>query len=84
MSSCRKSASFRCEGKLGDYRLYALLSPHIANCGMGNTGWAGEFKAIPMMFASRLDCALALACSVALAEDVGGICGNLRRVAGPV
>jgi glucoamylase len=64
------------EGKLGDYRLYALLSPHIANCGMGNTGWAGEFKAIPMMFASRLDCALALACSVPWLRMSAGFAGT--------
>src|SRR6266446_5985848 len=27
------------QGNLRDYRLYALLSPHLANFGSGNTGW---------------------------------------------
>src|ERR1700731_3254626 len=28
-------------GQPSDYPLYALLSPHWANCGYGNTGWVG-------------------------------------------
>ena len=49
---------------LSDYRLYALLSPHLANWGRDNTGWVGDYKSVPMMFAERGDCALAFACSV--------------------
>ncbi|HEV3510514.1 MAG TPA: glucan 1,4-alpha-glucosidase [Candidatus Sulfotelmatobacter sp.] len=41
------------QGKLSDYRLYALLSPHLANCGNGNTGWVGDYKGFPMFFAER-------------------------------
>jgi glucoamylase len=52
------------QGKLGDYRLYALLAPHLANFGFGNTGWAGEYKGTRMLFAERGPCALALGCSV--------------------
>jgi len=48
---------------LRDYRLYALLAPHLANFGFDNTGWAGEYKGKPMLFAQRDSCALALACS---------------------
>jgi glucoamylase len=51
------------QGALSDYRLYALLAPHLANCGMGNTGWAGDYKGTPMLFAERNDSALAFACS---------------------
>src|SRR6267154_3323103 len=51
------------QGELSDYRLYALLSPHLANCGRGNTGWVGDYKGTPMLFAQRNDCALAFACS---------------------
>lgn len=41
------------QGKLSDYRLYALLSPHLANCGNGNTGWVGDYKGFPMFFAEH-------------------------------
>lgn len=49
------------QGKLADYRLYALLSPHLGNFGMGNTGWIGDYKGAPMCLAQRDDVALALA-----------------------
>ena len=49
------------QGSLRDYRLYALLSPHLANFGYGNTGWVGDYKGTPMLFAQRDGCALALA-----------------------
>lgn len=52
------------EGKLSDYVLYALLAPHIGNQGMGNNGWAGNFRGIPMLFAQREELVLALASSV--------------------
>ena len=51
------------QGTLSDYRLYALLSPHLANCGMGNTGWVGEYKGVPMLFAEHDGAALAFGCS---------------------
>ncbi len=51
------------QGSLGDYRLYALLAPHLANFGTGNTGWVGDYKGVPMLFADRGACALAFACS---------------------
>ena len=50
-------------GNLSDYRLYVLLSPHLGNHGVGNTGWAGDYKGGAMLFAEREDNALALACS---------------------
>lgn len=51
------------EGSIADYALFALLAPHLGNGGAGNTGWVGEFKGIPMLFAERDSTALALACS---------------------
>ena len=51
------------QGTLADYRLYALLAPHLANWGTENTGWVGDYKGTPMLFAQREDCALAFACS---------------------
>ena len=50
-------------GSLADYRLYALLSPHLANCGYGNTGWIGDYKGFPMFFAEHGGATLALASS---------------------
>src|SRR5216684_1729065 len=52
------------QGQLSDYHLYALLSPHLANCGYHNTGWVGDYKGLPMFFAERDDTALALGSSV--------------------
>jgi glucoamylase len=52
-------------GSVGDFRLYALLAPHIENHGYGNNGWTGTYKGVPMLFAQRGATALALACSTA-------------------
>ncbi len=60
------------QGQLSDYTLYALLAPHIGNQGMGNDGWAGAFRGIPMLFAQRNGVVLALACS---ASWTGRSCG---------
>src|ERR1700756_434975 len=62
-------------GKLSDYRIYALLAPHLANCGYGNTGWVGDYKGVPMLFAEREGSALALACSVPWGKRSVGFVG---------
>jgi glucoamylase len=49
------------QGRAADYGVYALLAPHIGNRGYGNTGWTGEYKGIPTLFAERNGTALALA-----------------------
>jgi len=60
------------KGALGDYRLFALLSPHVGNRGSGNTAWVGDYKGVPMLFARREGTALALACSAPwLARSAG-------------
>ena len=51
------------EGTPGDYHVYGLLSPHLANFGYGNDGWIGDYKGFPMLFAQRDGYALAFACS---------------------
>lgn len=48
----------------GPYRLHVLLAPHLGNRGAGNTGWLGDYKGRPMLFAERDGIALALAASV--------------------
>ncbi|MEO7457467.1 MAG: glycoside hydrolase family 15 protein [Gemmatimonadaceae bacterium] len=50
------------EGTLDDYRVFALLAPHVCNQGYGNDGWAETYKGVPMLFAQRQGVALALAC----------------------
>ena len=64
------------QGRLSDYRLYALLSPHLANYGTGNTGWAGDYKSVPMLFAEREGTALAFACSAPWLKMSAGFVGS--------
>ncbi len=71
------------QGTLADYRLYALLAPHLANCGAENTGWVGDYKGTPMLFAQRTECALAFACSAPWKKMAVGFAGIFRRMAGP-
>ena len=60
------------QGTLSDFRLYALLAPHLANRGRGNTAWVGDYKGTPMLLAERSGSALALACSAPwLARSAG-------------
>lgn len=51
------------QGRPDDYGVFALLAPHIGNRGYGNSGWTGDYKGIPMLFAERAGTALALASS---------------------
>ncbi len=51
------------KGTLSDYRLFGMLSPHLANCGNGNTGWIGDYKGFPMFFAQHDGATLSLASS---------------------
>ncbi|MGY5807579.1 glucan 1,4-alpha-glucosidase [Rhizobium sp. LEGMi198b] len=59
-------------GNLSDYRLHALVAPHLVNGGADNTGWYGDFKGRPMLFAEGSGRVLAVAASVPwLARSVG-------------
>jgi glucoamylase len=62
-------------GKLADYRLYALLAPHLANFGSGNTGWIGDYKGKPMLYARRDSLTLALGCSAPFLKRSVGFVG---------
>ena len=71
-------------GTLEDYRLYALLNPHLGlRRGVGSTGWVGRHKGRTMLFAERGEAALALACSAPWAGLLGGLRRRLRRLARP-
>jgi len=64
------------QGKLSDYRLYALLAPHLANFGYGNTGWMGDYKGLPAFFAEHDDTALAMASSAPWKKMSVGFVGS--------
>ncbi|UCI27040.1 glucan 1,4-alpha-glucosidase [Mesorhizobium sp. B2-8-5] len=52
------------KGQAADYRVYALLAPHLVNAGMGNTAWIGEHKGQRILFATGRGVSLALASSL--------------------
>ncbi|MGA8890477.1 MAG: glycoside hydrolase family 15 protein [Anaeromyxobacteraceae bacterium] len=59
-------------GRIEDFRVFALLAPHLDNHGAGNTGWVGAYKGVPALFASRGGHALCLLCSTGFrARSVG-------------
>ena len=64
------------QGSLRDYRLFALLAPHLANFGYGNTGWVDDYKGTPMLFAQRDACALALGSSAPWLKRSVGFVGT--------
>jgi len=54
------------------YHLTALLAPHLVNRGSDNDAWLGDYKGIPMLFASGSGTVIALAATVPwLARSVG-------------
>ncbi|HTB34247.1 MAG TPA: glucan 1,4-alpha-glucosidase, partial [bacterium] len=73
------------KGAAGDYRLHALLAPHLGNRGGANNAWVGEYKGAPMLFAECEGIALALACSTGWTAESAGFVGvsdgwqDLRR-----
>jgi glucoamylase len=63
------------KGSITDYRVYALLAPHVENGGAGNHGWTDAHKGMPMLFARRGGTTLALACSTSFAAMSCGYVG---------
>src|SRR5262245_5376980 len=47
-----------------DYRVYALLAPHLVNAGMENSAWLGDQVDVPMLFATGRSHYLALGSSL--------------------
>ncbi|HTM40235.1 MAG TPA: glucan 1,4-alpha-glucosidase [Terriglobales bacterium] len=64
------------QGQLADYHVYVLLAPHLANFGYGNTGFIGDYKGTPMLYASRDGHALALASSTGWLKRSAGYVGT--------
>jgi glucoamylase len=48
------------KGPMGDYRVTALLAPHLVNAGKLNSAWIGEFEGRQVLFASGRSRYLAL------------------------
>ncbi len=63
-------------GEASDYRLAAILAPHLNNRGDGNTAWVGDYKGQPMLFASQGALALAFACQAPWAARSVGFVGT--------
>jgi glucoamylase len=64
------------KGDKKDYGLFVLLAPHIGNQSADNTGWLGEYKGVPMLFAKREGISLALACSLPWKKRSVGFVGT--------
>jgi glucoamylase len=56
-------------------RLYALLAPHIAGCGAGNSGWWAEVGGIKLIRAQRKNVHLIMACSTGFSRRSVGYVG---------
>ncbi|WP_027059462.1 glucan 1,4-alpha-glucosidase [Mesorhizobium loti] len=63
------------KGVPNDYRVYALLAPHLVNAGMGNTAWVGDHKGKPVLFASGRGSCLALVSSLPWRDCSAGYAG---------
>ncbi len=46
-----------------DLRLFLYVEPNVGDLGEGNDAWVGRYKSIPMLFASRGELAIGVACS---------------------
>jgi len=63
-------------GQLADYRVFALLAPHLGNVGVNNSGWVGDYKGVPMLFAENpTGLSLAFSCSESWKELSVGYAG---------
>jgi glucoamylase len=51
------------ESLRGKLRLYALLAPHLARTGAGNSGWCSEIGGYKLLHAARKDVHLVMGCS---------------------
>src|SRR5581483_1392265 len=62
-------------GGLADFRLYALLAPHLVNAGAGNSAWIDAWKGRTMLFARGRSVALAVGCSAPFRRCSAGYVG---------
>ena len=62
-------------GQLSDFRIYALLAPHLVNAGAQNTAWIGEYNGHQILYAHGHGTCLALASSVPWGARSAGFVG---------
>ncbi|HEU5053494.1 MAG TPA: glycoside hydrolase family 15 protein [Hanamia sp.] len=53
---------FKAKKKGDKFKLFMVLHPHLNDKGHGNTGWVGDYKGIPMLFAYRQGITMAVCC----------------------
>ncbi|MBS1731271.1 MAG: glucan 1,4-alpha-glucosidase [Bacteroidetes bacterium] len=58
------------------FQLFALIAPHLNNRGSDNTGWVGEYKGVPVLYAQRADTCLAMICSTGWKKRSVGYVGT--------
>jgi glucoamylase len=63
------------ESLRGKLRLYALLAPHIAGRGAGNSAWCSEIGGSKLIHAQRLNVHLVIACSTGFTRRSVGYVG---------
>ncbi len=63
------------KGEADDYRVHALLAPHLVNAGMGNSAWVGEHEGVAVLFATGRGTSLALASSLPWGVCTAGYVG---------
>ncbi len=62
-------------GVVADYRLFALLAPHLVNAGAHNTAWLGDYKGMPALYAAGAGSNIAMICSVPWKAASAGFVG---------
>ena len=62
-------------GSIAEYRLFALIAPHLGNRGGGNTAWVGDHKGTQMLFAEVAGKGLAMACTAGWLRTSSGYVG---------
>ncbi|MDQ6903488.1 MAG: glycoside hydrolase family 15 protein [Bacteroidota bacterium] len=72
-----QKVNFKVKKKATDkYRLYVLLAPHLNDHGENNSGWIGDYKGVPMLYAHSDDLYLALACTAKWLKRSVGYVGH--------
>lgn len=59
----------------GKLKLYALLAPHLARHGAGNSGWCSEISGLKLLRAERGDTHLVMGCSAGFSRRSVGYVG---------